>query len=466
MNKTPRLSRVVYVFSSLLVTALSGSSAVAATGFDSLSFKPASDHGYYLTVEQSQTLGQWGYALGLTGELSSRSLVLKDAAGTKIQDVIRKQVSADFGAAVGFLDWLNMGVVVSGVPWQQFVTPGTLASDDGARMGDVMVNFKARLLNNEKAPIGIALVPFVTLPTGNEQHFVGNGKVTGGGLAVLDTKRFADRVSFSVNAGAQIRDEVALSPGTTINDQFLYGAGVNVAVAKPVQLIAEADGWTTFDDFFGANSRNLELDGGIRVLPGEKRNFQVTAGGGVGLMDGAGAPDWRVFTTVAYRHPKGEEAPPPPEPLPEIKEEVITTNKIHFAFNKYVIKPASYPIIQEILNGIQGRADVEGVRVEGHTDSIGSDAYNQKLSDQRANSVRTFLIDHGYPAEKVTAVGMGETSPIADNATKEGRAQNRRVEFHLQVRPGAKVKVKQEQTPSPTFEEGDPGTQGGKRRVK
>ena len=68
------------------------------------------------------------------------------------------------------------------------------------------------------------------------------------------------------------------------------------------------------------------------------------------------------------------------------------------------------------------------VVLEGHTDSVGNDAYNQKLSEKRANAVAKALKDLGVSASKITTVGYGETKPIADNKTKEGRAENRRVE--------------------------------------
>jgi outer membrane protein OmpA-like peptidoglycan-associated protein len=148
-------------------------------------------------------------------------------------------------------------------------------------------------------------------------------------------------------------------------------------------------------------------------------------------------------------------------PAPAPREEVIRTNKIHFQFDKSDIKPASYPVIDEIVATIKGRSDVRGVRVEGHTDSVGSDAYNQALSERRAASVREYLVSHGIPSEKVTSAGMGEGSPIADNSTKEGRAENRRTEFHLQIAPGAHVTVKKGDS-SPTFQEGDPIPEGKK----
>ena len=71
------------------------------------------------------------------------------------------------------------------------------------------------------------------------------------------------------------------------------------------------------------------------------------------------------------------------------------------------------------------------VEVQAHTDSVGDDAYNQSLSEQRAEAVRQFLLDEGVPPEQVTAVGYGESRPVADNDTPPGRARNRRVEFRI-----------------------------------
>src|SRR5262245_23985752 len=107
-------------------------------------------------------------------------------------------------------------------------------------MGDIRLDAKPRLLDNKKYPVGIALVPFVTFPTGSDSHLVGNGKFTGGALAVLDSKRIADRVSLALNVGAQLRDEVTLSPGSVIGHQFLYSAAANVAlVKKKMEAIAD-----------------------------------------------------------------------------------------------------------------------------------------------------------------------------------------------------------------------------------
>ena len=86
------------------------------------------------------------------------------------------------------------------------------------------------------------------------------------------------------------------------------------------------------------------------------------------------------------------------------------------------------PQLNEFADRVKGLTTVESVNVVGHTDSVGTDAYNQGLSERRAEAVKTYLIEHGVDANLITSSGMGESQPVADNATSEGRAQNRRVE--------------------------------------
>jgi outer membrane protein OmpA-like peptidoglycan-associated protein len=87
-------------------------------------------------------------------------------------------------------------------------------------------------------------------------------------------------------------------------------------------------------------------------------------------------------------------------------------------------------LLAEIAARISG-ADVISVNVHGHTDSVGSDAYNMGLSERRARTVADQLIAQGVAAEKVSIEGFGESKPVASNDTEEGRASNRRVEIHV-----------------------------------
>jgi OmpA-OmpF porin, OOP family len=113
---------------------------------------------------------------------------------------------------------------------------------------------------------------------------------------------------------------------------------------------------------------------------------------------------------------------------------VVTPTKIelkqtvYFDFNKTTIKPVSYALLNDVAAALKDHPTIK-VRVEGHTDSRGSDSYNLKLSQGRAESVKQYLVEHGIVPDRMEPRGFGETVPIADNRTEEGRAQNRRVEF-------------------------------------
>jgi outer membrane protein OmpA-like peptidoglycan-associated protein len=111
---------------------------------------------------------------------------------------------------------------------------------------------------------------------------------------------------------------------------------------------------------------------------------------------------------------------------------VQLTNDILFDFNSSALRPESRETLRELANNFRQYPDEE-VSVEGHTDNVGSDEYNQRLSEQRAFSVRDYLVDQGMPNERVSAVGFGKTQPKASNDTPEGRQVNRRVEIHIRA---------------------------------
>ncbi|WP_036380672.1 OmpA family protein [Muricauda sp. MAR_2010_75] len=120
---------------------------------------------------------------------------------------------------------------------------------------------------------------------------------------------------------------------------------------------------------------------------------------------------------------------------PEVTEEVQKqlndyARTILFDTGKSSIKAESTSVMVDIIQILNEYPNAK-FTVEGHTDSVGSESLNQKLSEERANSVRTFLIDKGIASDRLTAIGYGEAKPIATNNTRAGRAQNRRVEINL-----------------------------------
>jgi outer membrane protein OmpA-like peptidoglycan-associated protein len=116
-----------------------------------------------------------------------------------------------------------------------------------------------------------------------------------------------------------------------------------------------------------------------------------------------------------------------------VKEETIVIRDVHFQFDKATLTSSDKQVLDKIATRLKAEAPTAQLTVTGHTDSVGSDAYNQKLSDKRAHSVVEYLIDQGVPRSNfVSVVGAGESQPVADNKTADGRAQNRRTEIKIQ----------------------------------
>jgi outer membrane protein OmpA-like peptidoglycan-associated protein len=110
------------------------------------------------------------------------------------------------------------------------------------------------------------------------------------------------------------------------------------------------------------------------------------------------------------------------------EQKVEISQKLLFAFGKTTILPKSFPLLLEVTKALQDHASLI-VRVEGHTDSIGTAERNVALSQGRAEAVMKFLVDHGVSADRLTSKGYGMSVPIDTNDTSEGRERNRRVEF-------------------------------------
>lgn len=125
--------------------------------------------------------------------------------------------------------------------------------------------------------------------------------------------------------------------------------------------------------------------------------------------------------------------------LPEAKvqvtaERIEIKESIFFETGKAVIKPESFPLLEEVAGILQDHAELTKIRIEGHTDSRGDNASNLKLSKERAASVRTFLINRGVAEARLESEGYGETRPIAKGANEDAWSKNRRVDFFVAER--------------------------------
>ncbi len=179
------------------------------------------------------------------------------------------------------------------------------------------------------------------------------------------------------------------------------------------------------------------VGGGLGVDEAEKSPVtkrDIVAGVGTGTLVGAltGAllghlicDPWKEAPPPP---PVAQAAPPPPPPPPAKGTKIATVGSTNFDFNKAAVKPEGRDILDHAVQVMRDNPSLHVV-VEGHTDSVGSDSYNQKLSERRARAVADYLERQGVSASRIRTEGFGKSRPVASNATAEGRAQNRRAEI-------------------------------------
>jgi outer membrane protein OmpA-like peptidoglycan-associated protein len=131
--------------------------------------------------------------------------------------------------------------------------------------------------------------------------------------------------------------------------------------------------------------------------------------------------------------PKAEPPPPPPpapKPAAPKVERTIILDDVLFDFDRSNVKPEAAAILDRLVAFMNENKDKKA-NLSGHTDNVGSDAYNQALSERRVGSVRDYVSGKGVESGRVSGQGFGESKPIADNKSAEGRAKNRRVEIKV-----------------------------------
>tara|TARA_B100000989_G_scaffold47717_1_gene31074 strand:+ start:9419 stop:10081 length:663 start_codon:yes stop_codon:yes gene_type:complete len=114
----------------------------------------------------------------------------------------------------------------------------------------------------------------------------------------------------------------------------------------------------------------------------------------------------------------------------DLYESIIELKNLNFESAKYNISQKYYTDLNEIFSFLNSQKDIN-IEIAGHTDNIGNKIYNQKLSNNRANSVKSFLVQKGIDSNRIKCVGYGEQQPVADNSTDSGRKKNRRIEIRI-----------------------------------
>lgn len=429
-------------------------------------------------------------------------------------------INSQFG--YGFTDRFGVFVDVPFNIYSQVESIQTAVTTKDVSLGDVRILLPFSILssNRENQKTGVALVPFVTLPTGAEVDFFGNeslwkGVSTLGGKLALDAY-WGTRHYIAFNAGVRFREDVNVVNSLILDHEILSGFGYvwTMSPKKQWDLLVDAYGSTTFRKSF-----REEQSSPIDMTLAARKSWNGVAwifGGGIGFNNGYGSPDWRAFTGVAFS-PRKKAVPAPvveQKPVaqqPEVKKpifivqvvdeknqtlpakitlidangktaiihpatpnvvetgtyqmkvesvgyapltkDIVLVNgdqktetvtlalvkkqkidlkgKVNFESGKATLLPGSYGILNDVVKTLNAHPEIQKVNIEAHTDSQGDENLNQKLSAARASAVVEYLVGKGISRSKLVSKGFGESLPIADNKTSDGRAQNRRVEFFI-----------------------------------
>lgn len=363
--------------------------------------------------------------------------------------------------------------------------------------GDVRLEGRFVVYRNEQKSFKLAVSAAALFPSGNKFSFAGDNGV---GAAFGFATEYNVKSFFLVfNAAYRLRPTTTLNE-LTVSHEVLYGLGGYVPLRKgTIRLGAEFFGgigagkgntgdldtspleWQLNGRMYFTARRQIYagLGAGTRLTGGYAPDFRGVGvvGGSFSLADSdPGSPGFHYAFNVQDDADTDKDAIPdeidacPNEPgelnsdperngCPKFirritgSSEIEILKQVEFEFDRSTILPVSYPILDEVVRLLQVSVEIKSVSIEGHTDNQGKPDYNQKLSEDRANSVMAYLVKKGIDQGRLSAKGFGLTKPLATNETEEGRQRNRRVEFKItqQVTPSEKSEPTKP-TPTPSSE--------------
>lgn len=447
MNSTSRFCLVALF---ILSHSFAPPAAANVVGSDMQNFNPITSGLDFVTVHSSETLkpGIMNFGLFLNYAVNTLPYFQNSPQGhLKFNDSV---LGMDLNMGLGLMkDW-DVGVSFPLV-LSQSVRDQNGARGEFAQTGstEVRLNSKYRLFGDDSG--GLALIGSMNINRTIDNPWVGRGAGPTFNIEVAaDTT--VGKIAYGANAGFRLRNPgtpIVNSAVTPLKNQFIASAAASYHYADwDTKFIGEIFGSlpagnSTIDGERSLSS--LELLGGIKH--DLTTNLALHAGAGVGLMDGVASPDWRLYTGINYAlgplwstQKKARPADPahieqvvPAGPVvrtPPPTVQRFRTQSILFAFDSDEMVGNYHDVLEELAAFLQ--SGFRELIVEGHTDSIGSDAYNDKLSLRRALAIKRYLITKfQMNGSKIRTIGYGERRPIADNGNYQGRQQNRRVEFEI-----------------------------------
>lgn len=423
-------------------------------GVDAQNFNPTSNGIDFVTVQSSETLEPGIINLGLFFNYAINTLPNYQNTKTQTRDEPKDRLtSMDTSIGLGLTKNWDVGFTVPQVLAQQVDENSTVFRGQFENTGvtEYRLNTKYRFFGDSEG--GLATILSMNYYTIKNYPFTGSdpGPTFNFELAYDFTY---EKFSIGTNIGYRLRN-----PGTPISgvpvqpypNEFLISvAGSYLISDLDTKIIAEIFSGIPTEEVQFTSDRELSS---AEFIIGAKwavnNDVALHFGGGTELYHGSASPDWRIYTGINWAigplFGKQYETYTEPEmvfidDLDFQKEangdETFIAKDVLFEFNSSRVTPEFRSTLKKLANYLTKGEGFKTLTITGHTDSVGSIGYNDRLSLKRASSVRKALINYLPTREhlKITAQGRGERDPLADNGNYQGRALNRRVEFNVRRR--------------------------------
>lgn len=394
------------------------------------------------TASSSEDMDKLKYSIGLHYNYVVNPIEFGSVADERLDAIINKAHTLNLNGGFNYSRQLSF---FADLPLSYIADIEPINSSESTsqftKIGDIKLGMRKKIEDYST----FSLIPFIIVPTGDDKFMNGEKKVSFGLDLGKDWILNEDN-SFSFNLGYIHREKQEFF-NLTVKSAWRFNVGYryNFFLFKdtPTTFFAEAFSERHLGDVPDPSvSIPIELDIGLKIRYEE--NQILTLGYGKGITIGYGSPDHRLFLGIDFlfldKKEKLMEVIKAPKVVrkkyPKVPKSIISrieVKSIYFFFAESKAKISNTFEVKDLVAIMKKYKTIKKVFIQGHTDSKGYNSYNITLSRSRAKVVYDYLINSGIDPRRLEVRGYGETYPVADNTTSEGRALNRRVDFKVRM---------------------------------
>ncbi len=410
-------------------------------GSDLQNFNATTDGIDYVTVNSSETLEMGYFHLGAMSNYAVNSLPIFESAETAQTRFNSNDSLLTNEFLIGLGLWRNFSIGASfSYLVRQKVDDTSLPHGKFSNPGWTHYRYNAKYRVWSDSNYGVAVVATSTINNIRNNPYLGQKQAPIYSVELVGDTRIGI-FDVAANIGYRWRESGGTLPNSAIEptgDQLIMSAALSYLLPwVDTKLIVEAFGSRPVGRSGSDNTKRQgsSAEGIVGLKYDYSTNLAFHAGAGSEFLNGVSSPDWRAYAGVNWAFgPVFERKYRAAEKVTsrEAGEDRYVLHSIQFAFNSDRMVTATKEQMAELVTFFKDLRSFKEITVEGHTDSVGADSYNQVLSQRRAETVRLLLIaNFGFDPSKVKAVGYGESRPLADNGNFQGRQRNRRVEIRI-----------------------------------